>query len=87
VSEPIWRKEIRPYDLYEYQGYKHPCLVTYGAFNDVEGSVISYAFKSWGMDRELITAEDCSCVFNQMTSGLADNFCDVLQVAKGGDRE
>ncbi|HAJ59550.1 MAG TPA: hypothetical protein DCP31_09985 [Cyanobacteria bacterium UBA8543] len=65
MTEPTWSKQLGNFILLEYP--KEPnflnCTVTY-QFDEYEldgddEESLTFAFGSWGCDRELITEEDC----------------------------
>jgi uncharacterized Fe-S cluster-containing MiaB family protein len=65
MSEPLWVKELGKFTLLEYPDEPNTlhCTVTYQFDSDEieEGDeeTLTFAFGSWGCDRERITEADC----------------------------
>jgi hypothetical protein len=60
MSEPTWSKQLGKFTLLEFP--KEPntlnCTVTY-QFDEDEDDTLTFAFGSWGCNKEAITEEDC----------------------------
>lgn len=66
MTEPIWSKELGNFTLLEYPATPNmlSCTVTYQFDPDElepgeEDDTLTFAFGSWGCDKEQITEEDC----------------------------
>ncbi|HEY9603199.1 MAG TPA: hypothetical protein V6C85_16410 [Allocoleopsis sp.] len=66
MTKPVWSKELGKFILLEYSDEPNTlhCTVTYQFDEDEldeydEDDTLTFAFGSWGCDRELITEEDC----------------------------
>lgn len=65
MVEPIWSKDLERFTLYEYpdEPNRLHCTVVYqlseDEMEDEDEDTLTFAFGSWGMERELITEEDC----------------------------